>query len=297
MKHCPSCKTNYADDTLQFCLQDGTQLVSYPAAETQTIVFNDAEAETVVRLEQPPPPSWQQPSQPHQIQPQQIPQQSSQQIPPQNVPPYAAPQKSRTGLIVFLTALVMLLLFGAGLGAWFFLGNRKSAANNATRDVPTPAQTKTPANANANSNANASPTASPTASKTPSPTPSFDAEDVKSEVSSKMDEWRSAMESGDLDSVMSHYAGRLEYYYRSGGVSSGFVRSNKQKAFDQYYTFEVNISDLRVTPDETGQKATAVFNKTWMFEGSDDRSEGTVRSQFQLTKIGGQWMITGEKDL
>ena len=105
------------------------------------------------------------------------------------------------------------------------------------------------------------------------------------------------MESGSLDDVMSHYADNLDYYYRSGNTSRSAVRNNKKRAFELYYSFRVNITNLRVTPDASGQKATAVFNKSWNFEGSGDKSVGTVRSQFQLTKIGGRWYITGEKDL
>lgn len=33
MKFCPNCKTTYSDDTLLYCLSDGTNLVAMPAAE------------------------------------------------------------------------------------------------------------------------------------------------------------------------------------------------------------------------------------------------------------------------
>ena len=29
MKYCPSCQITYADDSLRFCLQDGTGLLDY----------------------------------------------------------------------------------------------------------------------------------------------------------------------------------------------------------------------------------------------------------------------------
>jgi hypothetical protein len=285
MKHCPSCKTNYADDTLQFCLQDGTQLTELSNAQIPTVVFNEKEAETVVRIAPP--------------------QTDSNQIPPtgQNweqrqtsAPFQPPPKKSNTALAVLLTAFGMLLLFGLGVGAWFLFGGKKNVPGN--RDFP---PTATPANANSNTNTKVSPTPKVTPSETitptVNPTPSFDAEKVKSEVSDEMYAWKSSMESGSLDSVMSHYASSLEYYYKARGTSASAVRANKQKAFDKYYDFRVSISNLTVTPSEDGQKATAVFNKSWTFEGSGDRNTGTVRAQFQLTKIGGKWYITGEKDL
>jgi hypothetical protein len=287
MKHCPSCKTNYADDTLQFCLQDGTQLTELSNAQIPTVIFNEAEAETVVRIAQPQRTDFNQAAPTGQNWEQR--QTSAQLQPP--------PKKSNTALAVLLTAFGMILLFGLGVGAWFLLGGKKNVPGN--RDFPTP--TKTPANTNTNTNTNASPTpkVSPSTTITPTvnPTPSFDAEEVKSEVSDEMYAWKSSMESGSLDSVMSHYASTLEYYYKSRGTSASAVRANKQKAFDKYYEFRVSIGNMTVTPDESGQKATAVFNKSWTFEGSGDRNTGTVRAQFQLTKIGGKWYITGEKDL
>ena len=36
MKQCPTCRTNYADDTLRFCLEDGTPLVD--SGEQETVV-------------------------------------------------------------------------------------------------------------------------------------------------------------------------------------------------------------------------------------------------------------------
>ena len=41
MKLCPKCKTTYSDDTLRFCLSDGTSLISMPAAE-ETIEMTGA---------------------------------------------------------------------------------------------------------------------------------------------------------------------------------------------------------------------------------------------------------------
>src|SRR5687767_13451247 len=98
MKHCPSCKTNYADDTLQYCLQDGTQLVALPDSPP-TVAFNETEAQTVVRLNQPQPPNWQPP--PSEVT----------RVSPQFVPPPAQPTRSNTATAVLLTAFAMLLLF------------------------------------------------------------------------------------------------------------------------------------------------------------------------------------------
>lgn len=38
MKHCPACKTTYTDDSLSFCLSDGTSLVPEADDDEQTVV-------------------------------------------------------------------------------------------------------------------------------------------------------------------------------------------------------------------------------------------------------------------
>lgn len=295
MKQCPSCKAIYADDTLSFCLEDGTQLFAVPETQAPTVVFNEQEAETVVRSPGAEPlkfnlqetqtaqQDWRQQSQVTQ---------AAQQFEP---PPQSPPKKSNTAATVLVTAFVMLLLFGAGLGAWLLVSrSRKIPEGN--RDFPTPV--KTPVNSN-KSNTNKSPTPSPSAEPSimRTPPPEDDAEEIKSEVLSLMNAWKSSLESGSLDSVMGNYADRMDYYYGAGSVSSAYVRNNKKRAFEIYYSFKVSMSGMRITPEAGGQKATIVFNKSWVFTGSGSDSKGTVRAQFQATKIGGNWYITGEKDL
>lgn len=266
MKYCPRCQSTYTDDTLLFCLQDGSELVAVKENPT-TAVWN--EAETVVRQPIQPPP---------------------------------ATKKSNTALVVFLTALATLILFGAGVGAWFLLRNRGTevVVNSNVNNSPKPAN-KNSSNTNANkANISNSPTPTPAsntnsnASGTP---PAIDAEKIKSEVADKVDDWKSALESGNLDKHLSGYADRLDYYYKSSNVSLATVRSDKERAFGRFDDFRVKISNLRVTPAVTGEKAVAVFDKEWEFEGDDARNAGKTQSQLQLTKINGAWRITGEKDL
>ena len=49
MKACPSCRTQYTDDTLRFCLQDGTPLIAYPDADEPSVSQTGQEEETAVR--------------------------------------------------------------------------------------------------------------------------------------------------------------------------------------------------------------------------------------------------------
>ena len=43
MKICPQCRTRYQDDTLSFCLDDGTPLVAGPQSDTPTVVLGETE--------------------------------------------------------------------------------------------------------------------------------------------------------------------------------------------------------------------------------------------------------------
>jgi cytoskeletal protein RodZ len=292
MKYCPNCRTNYTDDSLQFCLQDGSVLASYAAAEAPpTESWN--EPATVVRQK---PGEWEQ-----------------SQVTRVGIPP-SEPKKSNMALVIFLTFFATLVLVGLGLGAWFLLRNNEpETAVNTNANLPA-SNSSTPSNTNASNlnttgantdtnRVNVINVSSPTPTRTPNtnssvnPTPTVNEEQVKSEVAGQVAAWKSALESGDMNNFMGNYADRLDYYFTSRNVGRSAVSSDKQRAFSRFYDFRVKISNLRVTPDQSGEQATAVFDKEWEFEGSDHRNAGKVQSQLQLTKIGGRWLITGERDL
>ena len=55
MKTCPKCQNKYTDDSLQFCLQDGTLLTGETSgiSNLETVAYEEQEPETVVRKEHP----------------------------------------------------------------------------------------------------------------------------------------------------------------------------------------------------------------------------------------------------
>ncbi len=290
MKQCPSCQSQYTDDTLQFCLQDGTPLQSSSASQMPTVAFG--EQETVFTNRQSNQINTPRETQPTNWQPDQIPSNSS------FTPP---PKKSNATVAVFLTAFVMLLFFGlVGVGAWlYFKGvtpddnanlllvkkTTNSEAANKFSTAPTNSTKTMPA---------ATPlTTTSNAVSTPVP---VDKEQIKKDVSQRVYSWKSAAESHNLDSYMSNYADTVNYYNKKG-ASVASVRSDKQRAFTMYDSLQVTISNLSITPDATGERATAVFDKEWDFSGTDKYSSGKVKQQLELKKINGQWLIAGEKDL
>lgn len=291
MKQCPSCQSQYTDDTLQFCLQDGSPLQFAPSSQGQTLAYG--EQETVVgnrqsnQINTPPvtnPTGWN---------PQQYSSNASFQ-----------PPEKKTGapVAVFLTAFVMLLLFSfVGIGAWlYFRGATPDENTNLLLakkkpDSDTTSNTMTTAPSKPTPMATVPPTTSSNTAAN-APIAPIDKEQIKRDVSQKVNAWKSAAESLNLDNYMSHYAGTVDYYNKKG-ASVGTVRADKQRAFTTYNSIQITLSNMSVILNTTGESATVVLDKEWNFSGAEKYSSGKVKQQLQLKKIGGQWLITGERDL
>lgn len=292
MKQCPSCQTKYTDETLRFCLQDGTPLIALanPQTEMPTISFTDSETivspRQVERLdipvEKPNTREWEESRQISEFQPEE--------------------EKSNTFLIAAVSALVTVLLLGGAVGMWFFLKKDKpqTAQNNKNKSAVNQ-NVILPENVNkevspSSEDSSPSPTSTPSAMPTAAPAPNFNPEQVQREVSEKVNAWIRATESGNSNAIANNYADTVDYYNKRK-VSLNYVRKDKQKAFSKFDYIKMDISNLRITPDASGERATAVFDKEWTFEGEEGYSAGKVQSQLQLQKFNGRWLITGEKDL
>ncbi|MFL6335399.1 MAG: protein kinase domain-containing protein [Pyrinomonadaceae bacterium] len=127
--------------------------------------------------------------------------------------------------------------------------------------------------------------------------PRGDAERVRKDVKDALEEWADATRNRDLDKHMSRYADMLETYYKRQNVGAAQVRTDRNNAFTRYDQMDVKLDNIEVTPDPTGLRATAAFDKTWEFDSPDRNSKGSVRQQLTLIKAGGRWLINGEKDL
>lgn len=272
MKICPNCQTRYTDNSLQFCLQDGTALINDDSQNSMpTDGFND-EQQTVIRSRTIG--GNQSDTQNHQRQ--------------QTANFENAPRKTNTALAIGVTVLTMLLVFAIGIVGWLYIKNRNEIASNQN------SQNSVQNSAKPTATPTAKPTAKPTASATA--TPSFDVEELKAEVAKSINGWRAAAESINLDEYMTRYAPTVDYYNKKQ-TSVSTVRADKEKAFSGYDSMQVNLSNMNVTPDATGENATAVFDKEWRFENSEKVSEGKVQTQLQMKRIDGDWKIAGEKDL
>ena len=288
MKYCPQCQSRYSDDTLRFCLQDGTPLAG---DEPPTMLSEEA---TVVRPPAPERVNFE------------IPASANYQNARTNdiyaTNPNAPPaKKSNTTLIVLATVLLTLTVAAAGgVGAWILFKNKretvratdKNAADNqngktnkpenTNKPDETPTPTATPANLNQNS--------------APTPLSKKAAERISDEVSDTIDDWKSASEDGDIGEHLSFYAPTVDYYNRKN-ASAAFIRGDQEKAFAKYDNIDIDISNVRVVPNAAGDEATAVFDKKWEFSGAEKESSGKVQSELRLKKTGGEWKIVGERDV
>ena len=303
MKVCPQCRTEYTDDGLKYCLQDGTPLVNSPGQYAPP-EFN-TESETVISPKRVEPIRFDLPSS---FQNNQANREANQPVVVER-----EPKKSNTPMIVALSILGTLLILGlGGAGAWMLSNNRKNVAvantNSNTPNRPVNAgaannqnsalnSTLSPA-VNSSANANfAAPT--PTPAPTPAAKPTINpqqAKTISNDVESVVDNWKNASENLDITGHLSNYADTVDYY-RGGRVGIAKVRADKERAFNTYDSVKFNIDNMRVIPDPSGEKATAVFDKEWKFEGADQYSAGKVQQQLTFSKINGKWLITGEKDL
>lgn len=267
MKQCPQCNTIYNDDTLRFCLQDGTPLAAADANDQRTVILPEMQTVVTAR-EQARNTEW-----------------------TQTGPPMTPESKPRTGLTIVLTSLVTLILVSVvGAGVWIFMRERQEKSADVSGSSPVSsnnantakvARTPTPTANNANVNT----------SSTPFPNEA----ETKKEVAKAIATWRAQIEGGDLDEIVNSYADSVDYYLKKG-ANRDFIRNDRSKAYEKYDVIKLEISDVRVTLGPTETDATAEFDKEWEFEG-ETRSKGKVRQQLKMKRVNGEWLITSEQDM
>lgn len=279
MKQCPTCHSQYTDDTLQFCLQDGSPLYLAGANTEQETFVAGRQSDQIGAPPATSPTGWN-------------PNQSA-----SNPSVQPMERNSSPTVLVLLTVFIMLLLFSfVGIGAWLYF---RGAANDDSGNIFIAKRS----NSNTASNTSTAPdtvkttpmaTTTPLTSANTNSAP-VDKEQIKRDVSQRVYSWKSAAEARNLDSYMSHYASTVDYYNKRG-ASVGFVRADKQRAFTSYDSIRITLSNMTVMPDASGDGATAVFDKEWVFDGAK-YSAGKVQTQLKLKKVNGQWLISGERDL
>lgn len=301
MKICPQCRSTYTDDTLQFCLQDGTPLAVHSDYSSSLPTVSWAESETLLH------------NKPEQVR---IDLQESKTTQSQNVEnPYITnaeiepPKKSKTFLLVLLGLLLLLVVGVAGVaGVFYYLGlNNNNVVQNTNNNLNNNSNPFSNLNTNSNSNSNSNSDVNTNTNvnvATPTPKPTLkpaEIEAAKKEVESTIYGWKSSAENHNLEANLSNYADTVDYY-KAGKLNRSKLKTNKEPAYKRYDSIEIDIENIKVTPDAVGEKATVIFDKFWDFtgvdkDGNDIFYRGKVQQQLILNKVGGKWRIVSEKDL
>lgn len=305
MKRCPTCQRRYADDTLNFCLEDGTTLVQYNPSTDETLTLDAGEPPPTEILDPALAPTigTQRDAKPAATVRQGARATRREEV--QNFEHAAAapPARSTTSVVALTVTATILLLALGGLGAWLLLrdtgGGTEIARDGGNTDArPTPTNTPDLRNGNMST-----PTASPTpTASTPTPTPTQtptprDPSGARGEVASALEGWRRTMSVPDVGAHMAYYAGTLHTYYNAKNVGVQVVRDNVARAFATYDSRNVRIDNLQIEVDSSGERAVATFDKTFEFKSARNTYAASGQNRFWFEKIGGRWLITGEKDL
>lgn len=317
MKHCPKCNRYYPDETIQFCLEDGTPL-NQENYETSDL---SKEQETVVLTNKPEPMQVETIPEPTKVdikpEPIRVDINRPERIEREEFTPVikpqvqAIPEKSNTPLLILLTALSTLLVLGLiGFGAYSYLNkedsvvaqkNTEPAANiedssDNTKTINKNSKEKTVVETPEKEIAVPKPKPKPSISPEETSVPEVGVEETRKGVSRRLTSWKSQGEAINLENYMSSYADRVDYYNKNG-VSKSFVRSDKQNAFNKYDSMKINLSNINITTSEDGRTANVLLDKEWNFSGEGDNSSGKVRQRLKMKKVGEDWLITSEKDL
>jgi ketosteroid isomerase-like protein len=117
----------------------------------------------------------------------------------------------------------------------------------------------------------------------------------KEDILATINEWAEALRNHDLDAHMGYYADRLDFYYKRGETGADFVRADRERAFTRFSKLNVELTDITITPDASGERAFISLDKSWRFEGEKPFT-GSVRQLLWLAKTKEGWRIIGEKD-
>jgi hypothetical protein len=305
MKSCPICKRTYSDDSLNFCLQDGAALSmidTLPAGDTYDPERTLVEASRKAPSPFPPTELLSSRPSPTDIHPRTAPTVGYQQA--SSGPAVQGLRQRNTATIVLLSMFgTVLLLTIGGIGAWLLFRDRHPSvapgnANTAATPVSKDANLSvTPAPSRSDNSRVPQTTLKPTDKPPPPYAPSAaDAATIRDQVASTLNSWAADGSSRSAATHASYYTQTVDPYYKRGSVISSYVRDDVARAYSQFSSVNIRLSNIQVTPEPGGDRATAVFDKSWNFSG-DRNSSGTVQQKVWLQKVGGRWLISGERDL
>jgi hypothetical protein len=258
VKVCPQCNSSYTDESLQFCLSDGTPLV---ATETNSASWHSAETiyDPNIIIQQPSPHQTSPNSNSHTN--------SSVQI---NSSTFQTSNKSNNLLsLLGLAILLGGIIFGS---YWLFFRDNSGDINKTNLTQTT--ETKRPV---------------------VQLSPEQNAQ-VKKDVTALLQTWNDSNNTRKIEDHIKCYADTLSVYYKESGIDKNHVRADRMRAYERYEVIDIQLDNIKITP-ESETSASATFDKTWTFKSSKKVSTGSVQQEFTFIKKDGKWLIDGEKDV
>jgi len=257
MKQCPTCNKAY-DDSLKFCLADGTALSTVYESTGIHLQSNSDEQNMNSR---------------------------------QRLKPTYLYVASAAVFLLIGILLSLLIRFDSSI---FTNAKGKIPANDSDSAAPQTSNgielsrniAYSPSQVANNISSNSTPLTTISAPNT---------EGIKRDISDRINSWKKASEARDLNLYMQSYAETVDYYKKMS-ASKSFVRNDKQRAFSKFDSISLKVDIVSIAPDSSGNQADVLVDKEWLFQGGGYLS-GKVRQRLQFRMIGGEWLITGEKDL
>ncbi|HKQ51262.1 MAG TPA: nuclear transport factor 2 family protein [Pyrinomonadaceae bacterium] len=298
MKRCPTCQRRYADDTLNFCLEDGTQLDTVNPSTDETLTLDAGEPPPTEILDPALAPTIKGHARPAATARQEARATRREEAHNFAAVPASSPARSTTSVVAVTVVATILLLGLGGLGAWLLLRDTGTEVSRDGNSNARPTPTNTPGSTpTSTSTPSPSPTSSTTPTPTPRPTETPGGGTASREVAGALEGWRRTMSTPSVAEHMAYYANTLHTYYNASNVDVQMVRNNVARAFSTYDSRDVRISNLQIEVDPSGERAVATFDKTFEFRGAGKTYAASGLNRFWFEKIGGRWLITGEKDL
>jgi hypothetical protein len=261
MKVCPKCHSTFTDETLSFCLTDGSPLV-HSDLNPDLISTEFSDADTVFDRDPTVAGSFGNATSSH------FASQNTQFLDARDT---GRRKPSRT---VIFSVLAFLIVGASGIGAWWAFGDNIREMYNPPKEVIRSSEAK----------------------KTASPLSKEQQNQITEEVKTFLSSWKASIEKRDINDQMRHYAKTLETFYRDSDKDQNHVRAERLKAFERYDSLSLDVNNITVTP-ESERYATVVFDKNWVFSGKDRFSSGAVQQEMGMVKSDGRWYIVIEKDL
>ena len=247
MKYCPLCESQYTDETLRFCLQDGTPLTTdIKQSAIETVAFSNPV--TLEKLQQ---------TEEMRVQ---FADKTQPRIEPSVVNPVFQLDKikHKSSSRFWIAVLPILVIFGAaGFGGWFYLNQQNEAAKQNFNDkviLPNSSEKTLPV-------ANTSIVSAETISEnTTQPASKPDNSGVKKELSDFITSWKTAFESRNIAEYTAKYAEKVDYLGKTGADLKE-IRGEAEKTFKNYTEIEIALTNVHIAVTAEGDKATAVFDK------------------------------------